>query len=162
MPHYRYRATDATGTVVKATADSRSENELRDALLLQNLDVTHIKEQRRLGDIELGQKRVPPMEIMQFSKQMATFVRAGISIPEGLDVIIESTSSKTLPGNCCATSVKRSFAASPSPTHSPNTSACFRRTSSASAGPASSPAESTPCSSNSATTSSATSRRDRR
>ena len=34
------------------------------------------------------------MEIMQFSRQMATFVRAGISIPEGLDVIIESTSSK--------------------------------------------------------------------
>ncbi len=97
MPHYRYRATDATGTVVKATADSRSENELRDALLLQNLDVTHIKEQRRLGDIELG-RRVPPMEIVQFSKQMATFVRAGISIPEGLDVIIESTSSKTFQG----------------------------------------------------------------
>ena len=40
MPHYRYRATDATGTVVKATADSRNERELRDALLLQNLDVT--------------------------------------------------------------------------------------------------------------------------
>src|SRR6185437_1262118 len=62
--------------------------------LLQNLDVTHIKEHRQLGDIELGKKRVPAMEIMQFSRQMATFVRAGISIPEGLDVIIESTSSK--------------------------------------------------------------------
>jgi type IV pilus assembly protein PilC len=94
MPHYKYRATDATGTLVKATADSHNERELRDALLLQNLDVTHIKKQRRLSDVELGKKRVPPMEIVQFSKQMATFVRAGISIPEGLDVIIESTSSK--------------------------------------------------------------------
>ena len=35
------------------------------------------------------------MEIVQFSRQMATFIRAGISIPEGLDVIIESTSSKS-------------------------------------------------------------------
>ena len=94
MPHYRYRATDATGTVVKAKAESRNERELREALLLQNLDVTHIKEHRRLSDMELGRKRVPPMELMQFSRQMATFVRAGISIPEGLDVIIESTSSK--------------------------------------------------------------------
>lgn len=94
MPQYRYKATDASGTTVKATAGSRSERELRDALLLQNLDVTHIKEKRGLGDLEIGKRRVPPMEIMQFSRQMATFVRAGISIPEGLDVIIESTSSK--------------------------------------------------------------------
>jgi len=94
MPHYRYTATDAAGTTVKAKAESRNERELRDALLLQNLDVQSIKEQHRFGDIELGKSRVPPMEIMQFSRQMATFVRAGISIPEGLDVIIDSTSSK--------------------------------------------------------------------
>ena len=94
MPHYKYRATDASGTTVKATADSHNERELREALLLQNLDVTHIKVQRRLSDIELGKKRIPAMEIAQFSRQMATFVRAGISIPEGLDIIIESTSSK--------------------------------------------------------------------
>ena len=93
MPHYRYRATDATGTVVKASADSRTSRAPRRACC-QNLDVTSIKEQKRLSDFEIGKRRVPPMEIMQFSRQMATFVRAGISIPEGLDVIIESTSSK--------------------------------------------------------------------
>jgi len=94
MPRYRYRATDAAGTLVKATAESRNEHELRDVLLLQNLDVESIKETRRLSDLELGSRRVPAIEIMQFSRQMATFVRAGISIPEGLDVIIESTPSK--------------------------------------------------------------------
>jgi len=94
MPHYRYRATDASGTVVKATTESRNERDLRDALLAQNLDVTQIKPARRLRDVELGKKRVPLIEVMQFSRQMATFVRAGISIPEGLDVIMESTPSK--------------------------------------------------------------------
>ena len=94
MPHYRYRAVDASGNVVKSTAESRNERELREALLLQNLDVSDIKEQHRIRDLELGKKRIPPTEIMQFSRQMATFIRAGISIPEGLDVIIESTQNK--------------------------------------------------------------------
>ena len=113
---------------VKANADSHNERELRDALLLQNLDVTHIKVQRRLSDIEIGKKRIPPMEIMQFSRQMATFVRAGISIPEGLDIIIESTSSKRfqeiLQRGQRGDRSRRSLLGR----RSPNTRTCSRRT----------------------------------
>ncbi len=91
MPQYRYRATDASGTIVKVTVEARNERDLRASLLLLNLDVSHLKEHRRLVDLELGRKRVPLVEVMQFSRQMATFVRAGVSIPEGIDVIMEST-----------------------------------------------------------------------
>ncbi len=161
MPHYRYRATDANGTVVKAKADSRNERELREALLLQNLDVTDIKEHQRLGDIELGKKRIPPMEIMQFSRQMATFVRAGISIPEGLDVIIESTSSKRFADILREVSEAIVRGVPFSDALAEHARSC-RRTTSASAAQESSPVASTPCSNSSPSTSSVISTHVRR
>ncbi|MEI2697548.1 MAG: hypothetical protein V9E94_04105 [Microthrixaceae bacterium] len=46
--------------------------------------VTKIAERKGL-QVELTKQKVPLVEIMHFSRQMATFIRAGIPIIEALD-----------------------------------------------------------------------------
>jgi type IV pilus assembly protein PilC len=93
MPQYRYRAIDSGGVAVKGVSESRNERDLRDELLAKNLDVTEIRERKSLN-VQLAPQRVPVTEVMHFSRQMATFVRAGMPITEGLDVVAESSSNK--------------------------------------------------------------------
>jgi type IV pilus assembly protein PilC len=93
MTVFTYRAIDSSGATVKGRMESRSERELRDALLVQNLEVTDVRERRSIN-VELAPQRVPAAEIMHFSRQMATFIRAGMPITDGLDVVAQNTSNK--------------------------------------------------------------------
>src|SRR4051812_25458695 len=60
---------------------------------MQNLDVTSVAAKKSLN-IELSKPRVPRAEIMHFSRQLASFVRGGISLMEALDVVREGTTNK--------------------------------------------------------------------
>jgi type IV pilus assembly protein PilC len=93
VPRYTYVATRPDGSEVKAKAEAASEDALRKDLLLQNLDVTSVTAKKSLN-VELTKKRVPRAEIMHFSRQLASFVRSGISLMEALDVIREGASNK--------------------------------------------------------------------
>ncbi len=63
-------------------------------LLHQNLEVQNVKRKRSLGNVDVTPQRVPMSEIMHFSRQMAAFVRGGIPIMDGIDVIAEGTKNK--------------------------------------------------------------------
>jgi type IV pilus assembly protein PilC len=94
MPRYQYVAVDAAGAQVKGKFDAQSEAALRRDLLLQNLEVQKVKIKRSLGQLEITPQKVPLSEIMHFSRQMAAFVRSGIPIMDGIDVIAEGTNNK--------------------------------------------------------------------
>ncbi|MDQ1519585.1 MAG: type pilus assembly protein PilC [Actinomycetota bacterium] len=93
MPRYTYVATRPDGTEVKAKAEAANEAALRRDLLLKNLDVGEVALKKSLN-IELSKQRVPRAEIMHFSRQLASFIRSGISLMEALEVIREGVTHK--------------------------------------------------------------------
>ena len=94
MPLYQYVALEAGGSKVKGAVDAKSEDAVRVQLLRQNLEVQNVKRKRSLGNVDVTPQRVPMSEIMHFSRQMAAFVRGGIPIMDGVDVIAEGTNNK--------------------------------------------------------------------
>ncbi|MDQ1476179.1 MAG: type pilus assembly protein PilC, partial [Actinomycetota bacterium] len=95
MSRFRYTAVAADGTRIKDELDAMSETLARDELLSRNLEVQRIKSARRsVLQIQLTKQRVKRSDIMNFSRQMAAFVAAGIPLTEGLHVIARSTTNK--------------------------------------------------------------------
>jgi len=45
---------------------------------------------------EITKKKVPRQDVMNFTRQLAVFMRAGIPIMEALEVIVEETQNKML------------------------------------------------------------------
>jgi type IV pilus assembly protein PilC len=94
MPTYKYVAVGPDGAHIKETAEAPSEEVLRNQLLLRNLEVRSLKQRKTFTELELTPQRVPRQEIMHFSRQMAAFVRTGIPITDGLEVIEEGSGNK--------------------------------------------------------------------
>jgi type IV pilus assembly protein PilC len=95
MARFRYTAVAADGTKVKDELDALSENLARDELLVRNLEVAKIKRARKsLFSVELTKQRVKRAEIMNFSRQMAAFVAAGIPLTDGLKVIAKGSTNR--------------------------------------------------------------------
>jgi len=95
MPRFKYTALAEGGEEVKGEVESISEAAARGMLLRRNLEVTDLTQARKkFSELEISSERVPPTEIMHFSRQLGAFVRAGIPIADGLDAIADSTGSK--------------------------------------------------------------------
>ena len=95
MPRFKYTALAEGGEEITGEIESISEAAARGMLLRRNLEVTEIaKARKKLSEIEITSERVPPTEIMHFSRQLSAFVRAGIPIADGLDAIADSAGSK--------------------------------------------------------------------
>ncbi len=94
MPTFKYIAIDPAGSQLKEVAEAPSEAVLRNELLMRNLEVKRLKQKKSFNELELTPQRVPPQEIMHFSRQMAAFVRSGIPITEALAVIEEGSGNK--------------------------------------------------------------------
>lgn len=94
MSRFRFTAVDADGTKIKDELDAMSEAFARDELLGRNLEVQSLKPVRKFGSIQLSKQRVKRSDIMNFSRQMAAFVAAGIPLTDGLQVIAKSTTNK--------------------------------------------------------------------
>jgi type IV pilus assembly protein PilC len=94
MTTFTYVATDVDGAAVKGEREAPSEERLRYELLALNLAVEKIKEKKPLLQVEIAPQRVKPTEIMHFSRQIAAFVRAGISITDALEVVRDGSDNK--------------------------------------------------------------------
>ena len=94
MPHYRYMALDAGGARTKGAIEAATEEAVRRELLRQNLEVQTVKRKRSLGNVDVTPQRVPMSEIMHFSRQMSAFVRGGIPLMDGIEVIADGTKNK--------------------------------------------------------------------
>ncbi len=81
---YRYEAETINGEPVKGEIEASSANSARNELAVRGLRVTKITEKKGLN-VELTKEKVPLVDIMHFSRQMATFLRAGVPMTEALD-----------------------------------------------------------------------------
>jgi type IV pilus assembly protein PilC len=95
MPVYRYTAEAADGQKVRGTIEASSPTSVKSALIGRELHDVSVREKKGLLSFELTRKKVPPVEIMNFSRQLGSFVKAGIPILEALDAMSEETGNST-------------------------------------------------------------------
>lgn len=95
MPRYRYTATAEDGRRVTSTVEARSEAALRASLLRENLAVEQVRTRPKI-EMTLMPQRVSRVEVMHVSRQLGAFIRSGISLTEGLDVLAAMTPDRRL------------------------------------------------------------------
>lgn len=96
MPKFAYSAIDSTGAEVTGTTRAETIGSARTSLVEQDLYPVRIEESRGLLDIELTKEKVKKKELMNFTRQLAVFVRAGIPITDALETIGEETTDAAL------------------------------------------------------------------
>ena len=93
MSKFRYTAETLDGQEVKGEIEATSANVARNELAVQGMRVTHIAK-RKGFNTELTEKKIPLVEIMHFSRQMASFMRAGVPVLEALGNLRQDTKNK--------------------------------------------------------------------
>jgi type IV pilus assembly protein PilC len=91
---YRYTAISPEGVRVKGVGEATTPGQMRAILRERSLDSVEVREKKNVLKFELTQEKVPRKEVMHFSRQLAVFVRAGIPIIDGLEVIVEDSPNK--------------------------------------------------------------------
>jgi type IV pilus assembly protein PilC len=81
---FRYEAESLDGTRVKGLIEAPSANAARNELAVQGLRVLKMTQRKGLN-VEITKEKVPLVDIMHFSRQMATFLRAGVPLTEAID-----------------------------------------------------------------------------
>ncbi len=99
MAEYRYLAYDAQGVRVARVAAAESIDQMKRLLWEQGLHIVKIRERKQrqaLSDIFPTFIRVPRSEVILFTRQLATFVKVGMPMLEGLAVLREQSSSSVM------------------------------------------------------------------
>jgi type IV pilus assembly protein PilC len=96
VPKYKYSAVDAFGAPVSGTVEAASLVRARNDLLGQAFQSVEVKEQKSFTQIEITAKKIKPADLMNFSRQLAAFLRAGIPILDSLEALTEDADNKEL------------------------------------------------------------------
>lgn len=96
MPRYQFSAAAVDGSVITGIEKSPGINDVRDLLLDRNLQPISIAEKKGILQFEITKKTVKKRELMHLCRQLAVFVRSGVSVIEALLVLSEETSDKLL------------------------------------------------------------------
>ena len=87
MPKFKYAAVTTDGQSVTGLLEADHVNDVRVQLAEKGIFAQAIKERPGLMKMELAPKRVSRVEIMNFSRQLAAFVRAGIPIIDAIETL---------------------------------------------------------------------------
>lgn len=87
MPKFAYSAIDATGAEIEGTTKADTIGTARAMLVEQNLFPIRIEESRGMLDFELTKEKAKKKNLMNFTRQLSVFVRAGIPITDALTTI---------------------------------------------------------------------------
>jgi type IV pilus assembly protein PilC len=93
---FTYKALDDTGKQVSGTELATSTGAAHVALLARGLQPTEVESKQNLMKFEITKKKVPRQDVMNFTRQLAVFMKAGVPIMEALEVIVEETQNKML------------------------------------------------------------------
>lgn len=96
MPKFAYSAIDPNGQQVEGTTKADTVGVARSILLEKNLYPVRIEESRSILDFELTKEKVKKKNLMNFTRQLAVFVKAGIPITDALTTIGDETTDVAL------------------------------------------------------------------
>ena len=96
MISYRYSALDESGKRVTGVEMALSTGAAHVMLLERGLQPLEVNTKQSILKFEITKKMVPRQDVMNFTRQLAVFMKAGIPIMEALEVIVEETQHKQL------------------------------------------------------------------
>ena len=96
MPTYRYTALDNAGSTITGELEGRSTVAARNQLLARQLQILKLREHKRWTEIEITREKIKPEDLMNFSRQLAAYLDAGIPILDALEDFVEDTDNKVL------------------------------------------------------------------
>ena len=100
MPYFSYKGRNNKGEPVKGVLESLDRNAMAKQLLNINITPIEIKPSSAPSEsnpsIDLFEERIKPIDVMMFSRQMYTLLKAGIPIMSALSGLLSSTQNKTL------------------------------------------------------------------
>jgi type IV pilus assembly protein PilC len=96
MPTFTYAAETIDGESRSGKIDAETTVAARVSLASDGLLVRDLKERRSIMQFELTARRVPRDEVMNLSRQLAAFVRAGVPILEALGTLSDEVQNPLL------------------------------------------------------------------
>ena len=96
MIDFKYTASDVGGHKVRGTLAAVSSSRARNELVSRSLSSIEVKEKKGFRGIEITKKKIKRPDLMNFSRQLAAFLRAGIPILDALTVLQENAGSALL------------------------------------------------------------------
>ncbi len=93
---FSYKALDRAGNSINGIEKAASMGAAHVALIERGFEPLEMAAKTSILNFEITKKKVPRKEIMNFSRQLGVFMKAGIPIMEALEVIMEETSGKML------------------------------------------------------------------
>lgn len=93
---YRFVAMDASGASVKGVEKAQTARAVHATLLGRGLQPTEVSPKVSRLTRPVSKKKVSRKEVANFSRQLSVFMKAGVAIMEGLDIISRETRDKTL------------------------------------------------------------------
>lgn len=96
MPKFKYTAVDPSGAKVSGVVDAASAVRVRNDLTGREFRRVQVKERKRFTQIEITTKKLKPADLMNFSRQFAAFLRAGIPILDALNALQEDAANEQL------------------------------------------------------------------
>jgi type IV pilus assembly protein PilC len=91
---FKYDAVGEDGTPVRGVVKAGTKGEARNILLSKKIESANLEDVKSRLNVELSAQRVPRVELMHFSRQLAAFVRAGIPILEAISTQEEGTGNR--------------------------------------------------------------------
>lgn len=96
MPKFKYVAVDPSGAKVSGVVEAASAVRVRNDLAVREYRDVQVKERKRFTQIEVTTKKLKPVDLMNFSRQFAAFLRAGIPILDALEALQEEANNPQL------------------------------------------------------------------
>ncbi len=93
---FKWAALDTSGKRVTGIEMALSSGAVHMALLERGLEPLEVTTRKSVLSLEITKKKVPRADVMNFTRQLAVFMKAGIPIMEALEVIVEETQNKLM------------------------------------------------------------------
>jgi type IV pilus assembly protein PilC len=93
---YKFSAAAADGSVITGVQSSTAVADVREDLLDRNLQPITITEKKSILQFEITPRTVKKRELMHLCRQLAVFLRSGVSVIEAFVVLADETSDKLM------------------------------------------------------------------
>ena len=93
---FKYQALNEQGKKVSGSEKAVSAGALHLGLVQRGMQPLDVRRKKNPLKFEITKKKVPREEVMNYSRQMAVFMKAGIPIMEALEVIVDETQGKMM------------------------------------------------------------------
>lgn len=94
MPRFQFSAAALDGSVITGVQKASAIGSIRESLEGRNLHPISITQKKSLLQFEITQKKVAKRDLMHLCRQLAVFLRSGVSVLEALNVLVEEASDK--------------------------------------------------------------------